>query len=378
MSTGVSIVAFLTIDSDGHVQEPWDLWERYLPEAMRSRVSTHETDWKTLFVMDGVQMPPRGPYEESIKNMSARTEDRYQFAEADRYSAASQLQAMDVEGIDAAVIFPTHGLVIQGVDGVDPALTTAMSRAYNDWLAAEFIGEGKGRLAGMAMVDARDVDGAVKETRRAIEELGLIGIFLRPNPVGGRPWHHPDYEPLWSTVAELDGSVGFHEGGAVRLPQIGPDRFSHHPLWHVCTHPMEQQMAMLGIVMGGVVERHPSLRFAFLECGAGWLPYWMWRMDEKFEEEHAELSITMKPSDYIRRQCFVSIDSDEEPGVYAIETLDDRHVVWGSDYPHHDGKYPVARKTLTALPGMTPARQQSVLQDAPLELFGARLRAQLS
>jgi predicted TIM-barrel fold metal-dependent hydrolase len=215
----------------------------------------------------------------------------------------------------------------------------------------------------------------VREARRAIKDLGLIGVFLRPNPVEGRPWYHPDYEPLWGALEEMDAAVCFHEGGAVRLPQIGPDRFEPHPLWHVCTHPMEQQMAMLAIVMGGVAHRHPGLRFGFLECGAGWLPYWMWRMDEKFEEEHAELSITMKPSDYVRRQCFVSIDSDEEPGVFAIEVLADSHVVWGSDYPHHDGKYPVARKTVISLPGMTPARAQAVLQDAPFELFGERLRS---
>jgi predicted TIM-barrel fold metal-dependent hydrolase len=215
------------------------------------------------------------------------------------------------------------------------------------------------------------------ESRRAIEDLGMVGVFLRPNPVLGRAWYHPDYEPLWSVLEELNASVCFHEGGAARLPQIGPDRFVHHPLWHTCTHPMEQQMAMLAIVMGGVAERHPGLRFGFLECGAGWLPYWMWRMDEKHEEEYAELTLSMKPSEYVERQCFVSIDSDEQPGIFALDTLVAPRVVWGSDYPHHDGKFPHARETVSSLPGMTDERRRSVLHDAPLALFGERLGAAL-
>ncbi len=384
---------YAVIDSDGHLQEPWDLWSRYLPEAMRDRVQVfgdgwfqvaqdseeyRETNDRRLFRIDDVDMPPAGPYKNVTKPTSGRTQPRYQDARTQGWSPKSQLEGMDVEGVDAAVLFPTHGLVIQGIDGVDPAVTTAMSTAYNTWVAEEFLPGGEGRLFATAMIDVRDVDGAVKEARRAIGELGLTGVFLRPNPVGGRTWYHPDYDPLWATLQELDASVSFHEGGAVRLPQIGPDRFDLHPLWHTCTHPMEQMMAMLAIVMGGVAERFPALRFGFLECGASWLPYWMWRMDEKYEEEHIDLQLTMSPTEYVERQCFVSIDSDEAPGVFTIETLEQPRVVWGSDYPHHDGKYPVARSTVSSLPGMTPERIRRILHEAPLALFGERLAQPLA
>ena len=81
----------------------------------------------------------------------------------------------------------------------------------------------------------------------------------------------------------------------------------------------------------------------------------MWRMDEHFEEyrklEFSDLS--KAPSDYVRQQCFVSIDSDEWPGVATLTALGGHQVVWGSDYPHRDGKFPVAYKTLSSIPGMT-------------------------
>ena len=263
-----------------------------------------------------------------------------------------------------------------GVDGADPIITTASARANSTWLA-EFCADGDGRLLGSGMIDPRDVDGACREARRCVEELGFVSVFLRPNPVLGRTWHDRIYEPLWSTIAALDIVVAFHEGGAVEFPQAGTDRFLEHGLWHLCTHPTEQQMAMISMVMGGVLERNPSLRAAFLECGAGWLPYWLWRMDEGFEaERQSEFShLTRRPSEYIRAQCYVSIDSDEETGVAALELLEGSHVVWGSDYPHPDGKFPMAYKTLSSLPGVTADRLRHIVQDNPIEMFGPRIRS---
>jgi predicted TIM-barrel fold metal-dependent hydrolase len=279
---------------------------------------------------------------------------------------------MDLEGIEASVLFPSLGLNVMGVDGVDPLVTTTAAGSYNDWLA-EFCASDPGRLFGAAMLDPRDVDGAIAEARRAVDALGMAAVYVRPNPVNGRPWHHPDYDTLWSAIAELHVPLCFHEGGSVLLPQIGTDRFDTHAFWHCCTHPMEQQIAMVSVLMGGVAERHPDLRIAFLECGAGWLPYWMWRMDEHVEAAHVDLgNLSLLPSEYVARQCYVSIDSDEHTGIAALEALGDRHVVWGSDYPHHDAKFPHAVETVSSLPGMTDARRQAVLHDNPLELYGER------
>jgi predicted TIM-barrel fold metal-dependent hydrolase len=361
------------IDADGHVREPEDLWQRYVPAGLRERAPKKVPGPGAYWLVDGVEVPPRRSYSRTTKDLAA-SEDRFQQAASTGYSPSSQLDAMDVEEIARSVLFPSAGLVIMGVNGVDPAVTTAAARAYNTWLS-EFCAEGDGRLFGVAALDPRDVAGAMAEARRAAE-AGFVGVFLRPNPVNSLPWHDSAYDPLWSVLQDLDLAVCFHEGGAVRLPQVSTDRFVEHAFWHICTHPMEQQMAMVSIVLGGVATRFPSLRFAFLECGAGWLPYWMWRMDEAVEGEEVDFAhLDLTPSELVTRQCFVSIDSDEEPGIYTLEQLDVAHVVWGSDYPHHDGKFPNALKTVSNLPGMTDARRRQVVFEAPGALFGPAVGA---
>ncbi len=362
---------FATIDADGHVREPEDLWGTYLPSAFRDRAPKFID--RPFVMVDGVEMPPRQTFAGGIKDNVSRKEDRFRFAEEANYSPASQLQAMDTEGLTAAVLFPTVGLLLMGVDGVDPSLTTAIAGAYNRWLA-DFISDGDGRLFGAACIDVRDVDGAIAEARHAVEDLGFVAVYLRPNPVNGRPWYHEDYEGLWATLQDLDVPVCFHEGASVRLPQVAIDRFDKHVYWHCCTHPMEQQMAMMAMFLGGVANRYPRLRMAFLESGAGWLPYWLWRLDEAAEGEPNSLpNLKLTPSEYFERQGFITIDTDEEPGMLAIDHLNVPHVAWGSDYPHFDTKFPQAVKTLSGLPGMTADKLRDVLHNAPLALFGPRL-----
>jgi predicted TIM-barrel fold metal-dependent hydrolase len=137
---------------------------------------------------------------------------------------------------------------------------------------------------------------------------------------------------------------------------------------------------MLAVVVGGVAARHPALRFAFLESGAGWLPYWKWRLDEAVEVEGKDFpELTLDPSEYVARQCFVSIDTDEIPGIAALDSFGGQHhVVWGSDFPHPDAKYPHAVKTLSTLPGMSPQNFRSVVYEGPQELFGAPIVAALA
>lgn len=357
------------IDADGHVMEPGDLWLRYMPKNLQERAPRPVTNIPSApaaMVIDGVQVP-------SPKSHAAQeTDDGNTLKRGNQadYSATAQIEGMNVEGISASVLFPTRGLFVMGVSGVDPLITTAAAEAYNRWLA-DFCSTAPGRLFGAGMIDPRDVEGARKEARRFVKESSFPAAFLRPNPVNGRPWHDPVYDPLWSELEDLDIPICFHEGSSVLLPQVAVDRFSEHPFWHACTHPMEAQMAMVSMLLGGVAERHPKLRIAFLECGAGWLPYWLWRLDEHFENEERKFSgFKMKPSEYSRRQCFVSMDSDEHTGFSAIALGEEPRVVWGSDFPHFDGKYPYALKTLAELDGMNAGTFRKLVHDSPVALFG--------
>lgn len=366
----------IVVDADRHVMEPADLWQEYMPAEYRDKAPAwnHSAPRGGYFQFAGVPIPEPEWVADRTK---LHKSDRYAEAASRGYDVPSHFDAMDKEGIDIAVLFPSHGLLVPGVTGIDPALIMIAAKAYNNWLS-DFCGEGRGRLFGVGMLDLRDVEAARAEAVRCVEELGFVGLFLRPNVVEGKPLFDEKYEPLWATIAELDVPVCLHEGAKVRVPQVGPDELGYRwAFWHTCTHPHAQQIAMVAFVMGGILDRHPTLRAAFLECGAGWLPYWMWRMDE-----HAEptlwsyqtvgdvTDLSMAPSEFVRRQCFVSIESDEEPGRYAVEALNGSNVIWASDYPHIDSTYPGAVDGFLQLEGLDREAKRRILADNPAAMFG--------
>jgi predicted TIM-barrel fold metal-dependent hydrolase len=104
--------------------------------------------------------------------------------------------------------------------------------------------------------------------------------MLRPNPIAGRTLQHADWAPLFALLEAEGVPLCVHEGTTQDVPQSGRDRFTDFALRHVASHPHEQQLACLGLVMGGVLGRHTGLRVVFLESGCGWLPAWLERMDD--------------------------------------------------------------------------------------------------
>ena len=79
-------------------------------------------------------------------------------------------------------------------------------------------------------------------------------------------------------------TLGLHEGGMPPLPQAGADRLTNAEQQHICSHPMEQMVAAVSLIYGGVLERFPGLEVAFLEAGCGWVPFWLERMDDHYEK----------------------------------------------------------------------------------------------
>jgi len=135
----------------------------------------------------------------------------------------------------------------------------------------------------------------------------------------------------------------------------------------MCSHAMEQQIACMTLILGGVLERFPRLRVAFLEAGGGWLPYWLERMDHHHERLGWILpGCKLKPSEYFRRQCMISVDPDEKTIPVVAEMVGDDYIMWASDYPHFDCTFPgavaevreakVPAATMTKLLGANAAR----------------------
>jgi predicted TIM-barrel fold metal-dependent hydrolase len=112
---------------------------------------------------------------------------------------------------------------------------------------------------------------------------------------------------------------------------------------------MEQMMALLALIEGGVLERHPQLRVAFLEAGSAWLPYWLWRLDEcEYKQIGGEVfeHVRMKPSEYFRRQCCVAIEPGEPNLQETIRWAGEDNIFFGTDFPHFDHNQEIVNEAL--------------------------------
>jgi predicted TIM-barrel fold metal-dependent hydrolase len=266
------------LDSAMHCMEPADLWERYIDDAYKPFAPRGLQEYiaDLRLVINGKTMPrhsslrPRQRPGETDPGQQRR--ERFRSAAERGWDGVSQIEAMNTEGIDVAVVYPSRGLFAQAIDEVDAAFAAAIARAYNNWLH-DYCQADPTRLLGAGMISPHDVRDAVEEARRAVEELGFRAIFVRPNPVKGRNWHEPYFEPLWTELERLNVPLGFHEGFGPYLPQVG-DRFGADiQMVHTACHPMEMMLAVISMIGGGVLERHPNLRVAFLEGNCGWVPF---------------------------------------------------------------------------------------------------------
>ena len=141
----------------------------------------------------------------------------------------------------------------------------------------------------------------------------MRGGFLRPNPYNGRMLHHPDYEPFWEEVEELDFAIGLHEGASGGMPQVGVDRFETRGARHIISHTMEMMLAAMSVIWERRV-RPPSQACAsrFLESGGGWIAPWLDRMDRHFDDQgFNDSGLSMRPSELFQRNCWISFEPVE-------------------------------------------------------------------
>jgi predicted TIM-barrel fold metal-dependent hydrolase len=369
---------FKVFDSDMHIMEPPDLWERYIaPEfralAPRGRTSENVRDLGLIFP-DGEPNGRRTAGTPHRGRNYARNQEVYRDHARRGWTAEVQLEAMDVEGIDVAVLFPTRGLSVLTHPDRDRRFAATLARAYNDWLY-DFCQLNPKRLLGAGMISVYDVNDAVEETQRVVEELGFRAVFLRSNIVTGKAWHDPYYEPLWAALEELRIPLGFHEATGSRSRQSGEQFEPNFGLRRVFAQPFEQMLGLGSFLGGGVLARHPKLRVSFLEANCSWVPWLLWRLDEGFEREGDIFmpDLSMVPSEYFKRQCFVSVEPDEGPARHTIEELGCDQLVFSTDYPHGDSKYPHAVESFLRLP-LADADKRKILWDNCSRFYGTEIK----
>jgi predicted TIM-barrel fold metal-dependent hydrolase len=281
-----------------------------------------------------------------------------------------QLAAMDVENIEAAVLFPTYGSTGLTTDGVPVDVQFALARAYNDWLA-DFCRKAPARLKQNAAIPITDIGMAVAEVRR-VAQLGVVSVWPISHRLDLMRFDHPDYEPLWAEIEASNLAVDFHGSRNLHFRERYKDNV---PLAYVNGRGVEHGVVLSELLFGGVLERHPNLRFVFLEAGASWIIYWIYRMGEiweKFRRVSPDLdrNVRLEPIDYFRRQCYCAIEVDEWTLPQVIAAVGDDNLVASSDFPHTDSEFPHAHEKLMAIEGVNDASKRKILWDNCAALYG--------
>jgi uncharacterized protein len=271
----------------------------------------------------------------------------------DATTAGGILANADTDGINEMVLYPSFAMCVPSI--VDPTLGVTTANLYNEW-AADLVAQGQGRLHAAGVVPIEHGARAL-EVLAEIKALGLVCVVVPP-ALAHRNLDHPDLDPFYAAACDLELPLGVHGAPGMHMPKIGVDRFDNYIQVHSVSFPFDQMAAMTALVSGGVFDRHPTLRVAFLEAGAGWLPWFVERLGEHYEARGDWIPDGWQrhPDEYVAAgNIWVTCEPDERmlPAVLAQPGGD--FVMYASDYPHWDGAWPHSSGELLGQPLDEPA-----------------------
>ncbi len=299
------------IDGDGHFLEPVSLWTEFVPASMRDRIyPVYDGERIEKIVVGDLIIPHRAPHDfpfasgDTLRPGGLR-EGRigmrpYEQAEPAGWDATLRLAMHDSEDIVAAVIFPTRGLTFGAVTDAEVAVTAC--RAVNDW-AATYASVAPDELYIVTSLPDHFPELAAVELARCVERHGFVAGSVRPNPtVDGRNLDHPDFEVLWSAAVELGVPMCCHNASEASRRQLAWDRLGKNFLTaHAAVHPLEAMVAFATLYQGGVFDRHPELHVGFMEATCGWVPFWLERLHEHWEQVGWVVGAKQDPREVFRR-----------------------------------------------------------------------------
>ena len=285
-----------------------------------------------------------------------------------------RVEVLDFMGVQKQLVFPTGpvaGLVLLiasteflstlfGSD-VDPALFQSemaqdlarnVVRAWNDWTIRQ-AKDGSSRLRPVAMLLPNKLDELMAEAERLID--GGVRAFMLPAsvPPAGKSPADRALAPFWSLCEKANVPVLLHIAAENFLqtivwrdvPEImgsangsASAEFLLDP-WSFAVSHMAPESYISSMILGGVFERHPELRFGVLECGAHWIAPMAQNLDTwaNMFSHRMKGVISMKPSEYVRRNIRVTAFSFEPVETYIEGSEMDDVYCYASDYPHVEG-----------------------------------------
>ena len=334
---------FAIIDGDGHITETEAQVRAYLPEPYRSR---------------GGSLRAGHGYWNINLNGTLGKEAR---------DHKTWLDAMDEGGMETAVLFPTSlGFTSSLV--WEPDLHVAICKAYNDFVYDEFATNSP-RLKVIASLPVQDVDEAIAELGR-VKNMGFVGAML-PSIGKHGLFGHRKFLPLFEEAQKLDIMLAVHSA-TQGIHHLAADDFERFIDVNTYCFPVGLFRQFVSMMFAGIPELFPNLRVGWMEAGCSWVPYWLDRMDEKWEIRGAWETPNLKHTPtkaWMNGNWWVHTEAEEKGLPYYMEAMGPDKVFFASDFPHWDGDYPANLDYLLNRSDLTEEQKRKVMGENARALY---------
>jgi predicted TIM-barrel fold metal-dependent hydrolase len=271
-----------------------------------------------------------------------------------------RLADQQADGVVAEVVFPntippffpSSALIARPPTDEDFELRLAGIRCHNRWLV-EFCDRLPGRRRGVAQLFLNDVDEAVADVRFAASHGFAVLVPSVPDDTPLEPLWSPAYDPIWAACESLGVVVNHHSGSGA--PDYGPHAAAG--MVFLAETTFWSRRALTHVLLGGVFERFPDLRFVVTEQGASWIPAVLDQLDGFWRQARSTGRIgeikyrpedltPLAPSEYFHRNVWVASSFPSPVEAASRTALGPDRFLWGSDYPHHESTFPYTRESL--------------------------------
>ena len=362
------------VSVDDHITEPPHLWQSRLPAKYRDvgpRVVELDDGTEAWAYEDQIIHTLRG----NTRTLPEFDQDplgsaRFSEMRPGCYDPQARLADMDADGVWAQVCFPDFSRFAghRFLSGRDRELSTLCSLAYNDFVLEEWSAADPERLVALGIVPLWDVEASAAEVRR-IAARGMKALAFSENPTWmGLPSIYTDHwEPLWDAVDETGLVVCLHIGSSSRLIKSSDDAPTCSVLPYVGANSM---ISCTDWMFSGVLDRHPSMRVAFSEGGAGWVPYLLEQAELIYAEYPEQIPGKRRPRDVFAEHMYVCFMTDET-ALANLDLIGVDNICWESDYPHDSGSFPNSRSALEQMFADVPEDvSRKVVETNARRLFG--------